>query len=189
MFTRQFPPVWRFVALGIILILLTPLTVTAQGNCNLNSSDRPSDWKNWDSYIERLRSRNCEFVDIDVQMLATGTPSGVGDRFSYVIVVTNLGTTEAMQVEILDFIPGELLFDLLTLQIDFGSSSGGCSASTISNDLSCQLSSLPAGSSINISFEVELKLLRDFSNTVNLITASDDLDPRNNSATVTTVID
>lgn len=188
----MFQDLCRKVQLPILLtaILLTfiSIPVSAQNNCggNLNSvNNHDASWSGWDNLINRLQSRGCDYVDIDLDMLATATEVSFGDTFDYVINVRNVGTASAPQVDFSLPLPGEVKFS--NFSVDFGSvGSGGCSGSSVNNHVSCDLVDMPAGTGMVITINVEVTIVRSFSATVTLDEAPGDLDPRNNSATVFT---
>lgn len=180
----------RPLFIAVLSALLSTVVVVAQGgNCNgiLNSADNHSaDWNNWDSYVERLNSRGCEYTDIGIQMTATASPVEIGDTLNYVIVVSNNGTEAVDEVSFFEQIPAE--FSLVSVDGDFGTTDGVCVFTPALNQVECTFADVAPDAQLTIYLEAEADLPGTVESTVTLNDVEGDIDPRNNSSSATATI-
>lgn len=179
----------RPLIIAVLSALLSTVVVAAQGgNCNgiLNSADNHSaDWNNWDSYLERLNSRGCEYTDIGIRKTATASPIEIGDTINYVVILSNNGTQTVDEVNIFEQVPAE--FGLVGVSGDFGVTDGICVLTPALNRVECNFFDFAPGQ-VSITIEVEAELPGTMTNSITLDDIPEDIDPRNNSSSATVTI-
>jgi uncharacterized protein DUF11 len=179
------------LAILVVAVLLPAGIASAQsGNCDgILNTNHSSDWNNWDSLIERLRSRGCAYADVGVTIFASGNPIHFQfPDFTYTIIIDSTGTTAANDFEVTVAMPAEV--DWPNFDVDVGGVSGLACGRTLGNNLDCTVGSLPAGSHMSITIYATALFVRTFTATATLtkLPSNGDLDPRNNSASATVTV-
>ncbi|MEZ5440809.1 MAG: autotransporter domain-containing protein [Lysobacterales bacterium] len=120
-------------------------------------------------------------ADLQLSKQASANPVEAGAAFSYTLTVSNAGPAAAEQVTLLDNLPAGLSF--VSVQGSGLSCSGGPA-------VSCQVASIPAGSSVSAIINVRAPTVAgDVQNTANVSAATMDPNPGNNSASATVGVD
>jgi uncharacterized repeat protein (TIGR01451 family) len=118
-------------------------------------------------------------TDLSLTKTDSADPVTVGDTFSYVLTVRNLGAMDAASVTVTDNLPGKISYVSAT------PSSGSCQKS--GRKVTCDLGQVNAGGSATVTITVKATKSGTVSNTASL-TSADDTNAANNVATQSTVI-
>ncbi|MEQ4720651.1 hypothetical protein [Nonomuraea sp. B19D2] len=119
-------------------------------------------------------------VDLSVTKAGPETAS-LGDQTSYVVTVTNNGTTAATDVTLEDTLTGP------GAPVSAAPSQGTCTTTATGAD--CALGSLAPGDEATVTVVVEPTATGTVSDTVTVSAAEPDPEPADNTATVTTTVD
>jgi len=119
-------------------------------------------------------------VDLRVTALDSADPVAVGSNLTYAIVVSNAGPSTAAAVSLSDTLPGGLNF------VSVSSSQGSCSV--VGAAISCGLGAIGATGSATVNIVVAPNSAGTVVNDLSASSAESDLNPSNNSASVTTTV-
>jgi len=181
-----------YVLVILVVAVLFPAGIASaqNGNCDgILNTNHSSDWNNWDSLIQRLRSRGCAYADVGVTIFASGNPIHFQfPDFTYTIIIDSTGTTTANDFEVTVAMPAEV--DWPFFDVDLGGANGIACGRTLANNLVCTVGSLPAGSHMSITIHATALFVRTFTATATFtqLPSNGDVDPRNNSASATVTV-
>ena len=122
-------------------------------------------------------------TDLSIVKTAITSPVVAGEEMTYTLTVSNLGPSEAMDVEVTDVLPSGL---------EWISTSGqGWTCSFANNTIKCTLPSLPVGAAnvINVQVMVNPSTTGSLTNTATVSTTTDDSNPSNNTDSETTEVE
>jgi uncharacterized repeat protein (TIGR01451 family) len=160
------------------LFILTMLAATGQlALARTLIETNPADWPSTSPrYIQTAPT----VTDLSVAKVASPNPVDLGATLTYLITVTNHGSSKAFNVSLIDTLPAGVTLGPVT------TSRGSCSGTST---ITCDLTNLPATSVTAITIIVTPTQLGLISNTA-VVSSVDVVDPvpGNNSRTVTTMV-
>lgn len=119
-------------------------------------------------------------ADVGVVKSASAEPVAEGERFTYLVEVSNVGPVAAFDVRLVDTLP----FGLGLVSVTPGQ--GSCESSSV--EVVCELGALEVGESTTVEMLVEAGQAGEVINRAVVSAAQDDPELSNNEATVTTTV-
>ncbi|MEJ2079974.1 MAG: leucine-rich repeat domain-containing protein [Acidobacteriota bacterium] len=124
-------------------------------------------------------------ASVDLEVTKTAEPASVypGGELTYSITVANGGSSDATSVQVTDQLPSEFV------QPYFSTSMGDCTFDSENRLLECQIGSLSAGASAEISVSgIVVSEPGELTNSATAASAETDSDPSNNTGSVVTPV-
>ncbi len=118
-------------------------------------------------------------VDIQITKKATPNPATLGNRVTWTMVVTNNGPDGATGVTVADPLPAGTSF------VSVATSQGSCTGGAL---ISCQLGSMPVGTSVTITLVTRATATGTLTNTATTVANEPETNSANNTATASTVV-
>jgi uncharacterized repeat protein (TIGR01451 family) len=153
-------------------------TVLSSGNGqNLHADFTPTDTTNYNNTSKDV-SINVLTAVLNISMTADRNPAPVGLNFNYKPVISNTGNASATNVVLVDVLPSQVTYTAAS------ASQGSCSYSLATHTVTCNLGTIPAGSSVNVQISVKPRDEGTLNNTASITGGQWDAATGNSSASV-----